>query len=154
MVQVGSELRILFFSLFLMMYQGNTVSCMGSFKGLKTVRRLIEDCMKNVHPIYNVKALMIKRELEKDPELAEESWDRFLPSFKKKNVKRKKTTAKVVVLCAVFVFIYLVVQKMKEYTPFPPPPMPSKLDMQMESGEYFLNEEQKARQVRALLAGT
>ena len=29
---------------------------MGSFKGLKQVRRVVEDCIKNVmHPVYHIK---------------------------------------------------------------------------------------------------
>ena len=111
--------------------QGNTVSVMGGWKGLKTVRKIVEDAMKNTHPIYHIKELMIKRELEKDPELATQSWDRFLPKFKKKNVQRKKP-AKI---------------GKKERAVFPPAPTMSKVDMQIESGEYFLSKEAKERKV-------
>ncbi|KAG8687374.1 Ribosomal RNA assembly protein mis3 [Ceratobasidium sp. 394] len=36
--------------------QGNTVSVMGPHKALKEVRRIVIDCMKNIHPIYRIKA--------------------------------------------------------------------------------------------------
>jgi len=115
------------------MVQGNTVSAMGSIKGLKHVRKLVEDCMNNVHPIYNIKTLMIKKELQKDEKMKGENWNRFLPSFKKKNVKRKKKKIK----------------EKKEYTPFPPAQMPRKVDKELESGEYFLTQEQKAAKSKA-----
>lgn len=35
--------------------QGNTVSAMGPYKGLKQLRPIVEDCIKNVHPIYHIK---------------------------------------------------------------------------------------------------
>merc|ERR1712093_272848 len=110
--------------------QGNTVSVMGPYKGLKQVRNIVEDCMNNIHPIYNIKALMIKRELAKDPQLATENWDRFLPKFKKNNVKKKAAKPK---------------REKKEYTPFPPAQQPGKLDMQLESGEYWLTEAEKKK---------
>merc|ERR1712196_95824 len=102
---------------------------MGPFKGLKQVRKIVIDCMKNVHPIYHIKTMMIKRELAKDPVLCNENWDRFLPKFKTTN----------------------------EYNPFPPEnhQMPSKVDLELESGEYFQKaavrefEKKQAKQARA-----
>ncbi|ETV95139.1 hypothetical protein H310_11407 [Aphanomyces invadans] len=108
--------------------QGNTVSAMGPYGGLRHVRKIVEDCFQNVHPIYNIKTLMIKRELSKDPKLAGENWDRFLPVFKKKNVQTKKPH---------------VVREKKAYTPFPPAPTPSKIDKEIESGEYFMKEHER-----------
>ncbi|KAJ8610995.1 hypothetical protein MRB53_038208 [Persea americana] len=113
--------------------QGNTVSAMGPFKGLKDVRRVIEDCMANIHPIYHIKELMIKKELAKDPELANEDWTRFLPHFKKRNLNKRRVPYKVRDT------------EKKSYTPFPPPQEKSKVDLQIESGEYFLNKQAKKR---------
>ncbi|KAL2715777.1 hypothetical protein V1478_015475 [Vespula squamosa] len=109
--------------------QGQTVSALGPYKGLQQVRRIAEDTMKNIHPIYNIKALMIKKELAKDPKLKNENWERFLPKFNSKNVSKRKQPRKK--------------KEKKAYTPFPPPQQESKLDKQLMSGEYFLKEEQK-----------
>eukprot|EP00871_Galdieria_phlegrea_P004957 jgi/Galph1/5462/GphlegSOOS_G4089.1 len=112
--------------------QGNTVAAMGSFKNLKQVRKIVEDCMRNIHPIYNIKTLMIKQELAKDPVLSKESWDRFLPKFKKNNPKKKRKKSQ---------------KKEKEDASlFPPPQQPRKIDLEIESGEYFLNQKQKEQQ--------
>ena len=106
---------------------------MGPFKGLKEVRRVIEDCMANIHPIYHIKELMIKRELAKDPTLATESWDRFLPNFKKRTLSKRRVPHKVTD------------KSQKVYTPFPPPQEKSKIDKELESGEYFLSKQAKER---------
>ncbi|KAN0065177.1 ribosomal RNA assembly protein krr1 [Thecaphora frezii] len=144
--------------------QGNTVSAMGPYKALKDVRRIVLDCLKNIHPIYHIKELMIKRELAKDPKLAHESWDRFLPKFKKRNVKSKKpsssssgpqtsgsndtplgtrpsTTDGTPATAAAGA----TEKKKKTYTPFPPPQQPRKVDLQLESGEYFLKPQERER---------
>jgi ribosomal RNA assembly protein len=73
---------------------------------------------------------MIVRELAKDEALKSEDWSRFLPQFTKKNVQRKKP---------------LKVRAKKAYTPFPEPQQPSKIDLQLETGEYFASEHQRKR---------
>ena len=82
--------------------------------------------MFNIHPIYNIKELMIKRELAKDDKLKNENWERFLPQFKKMNIKKKKEKTEK--------------REKKEYNPFPPEQLPRKEDIAMETGEYFLTE--------------
>jgi len=99
--------------------QGSTVAVVGSTHSLSVCRKIIEDCMWNVHPVYAIKALMIKRELSKDSEVG--SWERFLPKFKKTSQKKKKTT-----------------KEIKESALFPPPQLPRKEDIEMETGEFFL----------------
>ncbi|KAF7929167.1 hypothetical protein EAE99_004911 [Botrytis elliptica] len=119
-----------------LLVQGNTVSAMGPYKGLKEIRRIIVDCMANIHPIYHIKELMIKRELAKDPELAGESWDRFLPQFKKRNLNKRRVPRNVTD------------KSKKVYTPFPPAQEKSKVDLQIESGEYFLGKQAKERKAQ------
>lgn len=77
----------------------------------------------------------------KDPALKNESWDRFLPKFKKRNVKTKKP----------------VIKTKAPYTPFPPPQNESQvkdgpttvhyialqIDKELVSGEYFMKEKER-----------
>ncbi|KAF8075859.1 hypothetical protein FPV67DRAFT_1776505 [Lyophyllum atratum] len=132
--------------------QGNTVSVMGPYKPLKEVRRIILDCMRNIHPIYRIKELMIRRELAKDPKLATESWDRFLPQFRKRHLKTSEKTAKKNEIldhkaearkAAGLDPQGSAKPAKKVYTPFPPAQLPRKVDLQLESGEYFLKAEEK-----------
>ncbi|XP_067855399.1 KRR1 small subunit processome component homolog isoform X1 [Heptranchias perlo] len=113
------------------MVQGNTVSVLGPYTGLKEARKVVIDTLKNIHPIYNIKTLMIKRELAKDTELRTQNWERFLPTFKHKNLNKRKEPKRKKVK--------------KEYTPFPPPQPESKVDQELATGEYFLKEKDKKK---------
>lgn len=145
---------------------------MGGHKGLKEVRKIVIDCMKNVHPIYHIKELMIKRELAKDPKLATENWDRFLPKFRKRRDKKRgpgagadgatasganeipvngeaSTSAAAGAPAAGQPPAKKQKKEKKPYTPFPPAQQPSKIDLQLESGEYFLKPREKQQRDEA-----
>ncbi|TNY17785.1 hypothetical protein DMC30DRAFT_90463 [Rhodotorula diobovata] len=153
--------------------QGNTVAAMGGHKGLKEVRKIVVDCMKNVHPIYHIKELMIKRELAKDPKLATENWDRFLPKFRRRREKKRGSGSGAGAGAEGASGANAVPveggvpgaapaqeasgqppakkqkKEKKPYTPFPPAQMPSKIDLQLESGEYFLKPREKQQRDEA-----
>jgi ribosomal RNA assembly protein len=151
---------------------GNTVSAMGPFNGIKQVRRIVEDCMKNYHPIYHIKTLMIRRELERDPTLKHENWERFLPQFKKQAAGKKKAPppakdgkaappaappagdgaagGDAAAAAGGGGDVRAATKKKKrEYTPFPPQQTMRKVDAQLESGEFFLSTQEKEARVKA-----
>lgn len=77
---------------------------------------------------------MIKRELAKDPQLANESWDRFLPKFRKRHLKTSEKTARKNEAHAEKEEAHKMTglepvekPKKKVYTPFPPPQQPRKV---------------------------
>lgn len=112
---------------------------------------------------------MIRRELAKDPKLATESWDRFLPQFRKRHLTSAQKSAKkrdeqdtraevqerVAEHAVAHPNSYAGAptdegedakkkeKKKKVYTPFPPAQLPRKVDIQLETGEYFLKPQEK-----------
>ena len=79
---------------------------------------------------------MIKRELAKDPKLANESWDRFLPKFRRKHLKTSEKTARkneqlevknAERSAAGLEPIKTTKREKRPYTPFPPAQLPRKV---------------------------
>lgn len=108
---------------------------------------------------------MIKRELAKDPKLADQDWSRFLPKFGKRKAAKRTTAGTgansievnptaststsvpaASVSAAPTPFPAAAPKKEKKpYTPFPPAQTPRKIDLEMASGEYFLKPHEKKR---------
>ena len=95
---------------------------------------------------------MIKRELAKDPKLANESWDRFLPQFRRRHLKSSEKTARknerleaknVERAAAGLEPIKTAKPEKKVYTPFPPAQLPRKVRVWFycwcELAEYVLH---------------
>ena len=70
--------------------QGNTVSCMGNFKNIKFCRKIIEDCMQNIHPYFHVRNLILRKKLIKSFTLKNKTWNSILPLKSNKIDKDKK----------------------------------------------------------------
>ena len=126
------------------MVQGKTVAVMGPPKGILQVRKVVEDCMKNIHPVYGLKQLLIKRELSKREDLKNEDWSRFIPQYKKSNQNKEKQK-QIKKIKKQKVKEYLDKQKGKEKSIFPPAPAKRKEDIAMESGEAFVSTSYRKR---------
>lgn len=116
--------------------QGKTVATMGTARGVQMVRKIVEDCMNNIHPIYGLKRLLIQRELAKRDDMKNEDWSRYLPVYKKSlpNKEGRKALQKVKKEKAKK-------QKLtegKRRDIFPPAPPKRLEDLAMESGQAFL----------------
>uniref|UniRef100_A0A0X3PTW3 KRR1 small subunit processome component n=1 Tax=Schistocephalus solidus TaxID=70667 RepID=A0A0X3PTW3_SCHSO len=118
------------------MVQGKTVAAVGPYDGLKKVRQVVNDCIyDNIHPAYYIKRFVIIQKLMADPTKKNVSWDKYLPRIKKKTLSRRRKPHKI--------------RKKPEYTPFPPPQQPSKVDIELEKGTYFLAESERKKAKRA-----
>ena len=89
---------------------------------------------------------MIRRELAKDPKLANESWDRFLPQFRKRHLKtsektarkNERVTAKADARKEAGLEPETKEAKKKVYTPFPPAQQPRKVNFTLRCTGQFL----------------
>merc|ERR1712039_942806 len=103
---------------------GNTVSVIGAVKNIEAACRVIIECFKNIHPIYHLKSLIAKRKLMSKTTFLHDNLEQFLPKFNK-NTKRA----------------HLPNLRTKNSCTRPKPKsQQSKIDIQLESGEYFMKK--------------
>ncbi|CAL6101276.1 Ribosomal_RNA assembly protein KRR1 [Hexamita inflata] len=69
---------------------GSTLCVIGSARGIQLIQKISRDVFaKNVLPTFWIKTLMVRRELEKVPELKDQNWSQFMPQLKKSKSRRK-----------------------------------------------------------------
>lgn len=100
---------------------GKTVCAIGTYDGVCTVRDVAIKCMENVHPVYEIKFLMDKKKLSENSDMKEENWERLLPKIKKINQKHSKKV------------------KSRKTGGMPSEPLKRKIDIDLETGEYFID---------------
>lgn len=59
----------------------------GDYRGVNDAKGVVIKCFENVHPAFELRALIIKKKLARDS--VEGDWDRFLPKIKKTHSDRK-----------------------------------------------------------------
>lgn len=97
---------------------GKTACVVGNYKGINDAKHIIISCFENIHPVFEIKKLMIKKNLEKDG--VEGDWERFMPKIQKTHSKRSV--------------------KGRVAGGMPEEIRERKEDLQMKTGEYFTNQ--------------
>ncbi|KAF9764382.1 KRR1 small subunit processome component like protein [Nosema granulosis] len=73
---------------------GKVVAVVGSYEGLTTAKHVITGCMNNIHPVFEIKKMIIKKKLSEDPTKKDEDWSKYLPEMKKTHQKKTKRKEK------------------------------------------------------------
>lgn len=97
---------------------GKAVCLVGSCRGLVEAKEIIIGCFENVHPVFTIKKLMIKKDLQKKG--VEGDWERFMPTIKKTHSKHRKPG--------------------RATGNMPEEIKPRKEDIMRETGEYYLEK--------------
>ncbi|EJW04243.1 hypothetical protein EDEG_01475 [Edhazardia aedis USNM 41457] len=64
--------------------EGKSLCVVGKYKGINEVSDIVEKVFQNQHPVYLLKRLLAKRELENDKEIKDQDWTRLLPEVRSK----------------------------------------------------------------------
>jgi len=109
---------------------GKAACVVGNYRGLNDAKNILIACFENIHPVFEIKKLIIKRKLERDGE--EGDWDRFIPKIKKTHSKSRA--------------------KPRKGGRLPEDVRPRKEDLARETGEYYASsaniEKDRAREER------
>jgi ribosomal RNA assembly protein len=68
----------------------NTICVIGSYAGIKTIASVIEGCVKNIHPLYHLKNIILKNQLRKNVAMKNSNWLRGMSQQMQVAAKRSK----------------------------------------------------------------